>query len=88
MSKFTRNQNLSKSFPVIGILTSILFFVHAAKMKDEWEIEMGRMLDIIEHESEASLRKINDRFEALDRPFNEAFRQYVKKMSEHRYESN
>lgn len=54
-------------------------------MRDEWEIEMDRILDVFEHESETSLWKINERFVALDRPFNDEFRQYFMKMTAHRY---
>ena len=50
-------------------------------MKDEWEIEMSRILDVFEHESELSFRMINRRFELLDRPFNDEFRQYFSKMT-------
>lgn len=56
-------------------------------MKDEWEVEMDRMLDIFEHESESSLRMINRRFEVLGRPFNEEFRQLLIKTSMNRYQS-
>lgn len=52
---------------------------------DEWQLEMARMLRIFEHESETSLRKINQRFEVLDRPFNAEFRQHFLKISMQRF---
>lgn len=53
---------------------------------DEWQLEMERMLGIFKHESESSLRKISRRFEVLDRPFNDEFRQNIIEMSTYRYQ--
>lgn len=53
-------------------------------VKDEWQLELDRLLGIFERESELSLRKINRRFEALNQPFNDEFRQHFVKLSTYR----
>lgn len=46
-----------------------------------WKRELHRLLDVIEHESTASLRTIKKFFQVSGRPFNEEFRKYFKNMS-------
>lgn len=51
---------------------------------DEWELVMNRMLDTFANQAVLSLGEINQRFNALGRPFDEKFRKYFLKMSNQR----
>lgn len=65
----------------------ICFSAFTVKMSDDakWQLEMKSMLDIVEEQSEISLRSINQCFQALNRTFTEEFKQYFLKMTNQRY---
>lgn len=52
---------------------------------DDWKHEWNRMLDLFADQAESSLGKINRDFKAMNRSFDENFRQYFLKMSNFRY---
>lgn len=65
----------------------LVFFFSAAEMSadEKWQLEMNAMLQIVEKQSEISLRKINHCFQTLNRPFTDEFKQYFFKMTTQRY---
>lgn len=78
-------------FPFVNSNLNVICFVFsssssAVKMNvDQWQVEMNLMLEIFEQQSELSLRKINQRFQELNRKFTDEFREYFVKMSMQRY---
>lgn len=51
---------------------------------DEWEFEMNHMLDSFANQAFSSLKKIDRRFEALGRQFDDNFRKHFLDMSNQR----
>lgn len=61
------------------------FFSNKMSSIDDWQVEMDHMLGVFEQQSESSLRKINGRFEVVNRPFDGEFKKRFLAQSVQRY---